>query len=358
MSTTHTHRVIAKQPAAFVNEHNKRQKFAVIYKDEGGKHTCHYSLRLSLVPSNRKVSIVAFTKCTKPGCSYHRSITSSPSFAGKSLFQVVSCNRAGYCGPLFPSKTHVKEWAKKRDVWSFQASNDSCIDVECKFLKVSCKVSCPSCSGMTQFVVAVATDSGIIEETLPVFVKSKRKIPASMRNKSQREINAYKAKSRQEKRCLLTETKSTPIKRKLALTSFTMNTPNKKSKVDVARLTPKQRAFYNLTDKEKIAALDQKDLRIQQLERRIAYLQSELSTLAQQGVYKDKPANFSSVKNLAPLLGLDEQQESDIFGFSHPSPLTMEEATVPEPISVFLADFGREPMPEFTDIDLENWDLP
>lgn len=366
MKTACVSPLISKQPLAFVNAHNKKQKYAVIYKDEGGKYTRHYPLRLSIAQATRKVSLASFIKCNNPACSRHVQVYSSPEFAGDTLFQVEACNRSGFRGPLRFSTSPVSVWADKANVWSFETFNDVALEVHCKFLKVSCKVSCPVCSGLTQFVVAVATDDGCIEETLPVVVKSKRKIPASMRNKSQREINAYKAKSRMGKHCLDNKTNTKTAKRRKLSDVIVVDTPQKSEKQETPKaltsfeknLTPLERRFLEMTDKEKVLYVQQKEQRIQQLETELNYVKSVLDTVAKQGAYVPKPKNFSAAESLSPLFGMSKAVEDTLFVDTNTHPFTVKDATVPEPLTSFLADIDREQMPELADIDLASWDLP
>ena len=366
MKTVCASPLICKQPPAFVNAHNKKQKYAVIYKDEGGKYTRHYPLELSIAQTTRKVSLASFIKCNNPACSRHIQVYSSPEFASDTLFQVEACNRSGFRGPLRFSKTPVSVWRQKANVWSFETFNDVALEVHCKFQKVSCKVSCPVCSGLTQFVVAVATDDGCIEETLPVVVKSKRKIPASMRNKSQREINAYKAKSRSGKHCLDKKTNTNTAKRRKLSHVVVVDASKKSEKQKTQKaatmfeknLTALERQFLKMTDKEKVLYVQQKEQRIQQLETELKYVKSVLDTVAKQGAYVHKPKNFSAAESLSPLFGMSKAVEDTLFVDTNTHPFTVKDATVPEPITSFFADIDREPMSELADIDLADWDLP
>ena len=121
--------------------------------------------------------------------------------------------------------------------------------------------------------------------------------------------------------------------------------------MDVARLT--QTTHLQLTDKEKIAALDQRSAHTATGKENRVFA-NELSTLAQQGVYEGNPPTPALSKIWRHCLVWMSNRKATFLAFRL-SPLTMEEATVPEPISMFLADIGREPMPEFN-LDLKNWD--
>lgn len=355
--------LISKQPAAFVNAANKRQGYTVIYKDEGGKHTRHYSLRLSLAQSTRKVSIAAYVRCNNPACPQHVNVQASPSFISDALFQVIACNRTGFRGPLHFCKSPVNKWAQKNHVSSYETSNDLAVEVECKFRKVSCKVSCPVCSGLTRYVVAVATDDDCVEETLPVQVKSKRKIPASMRHKSEREIIAYKAKTRHARTVadIKKEEKATNKRQR-------PNTPNAPvmSKRQKGSEEPSDdvtsammRRFMNMTDEEKVEFVREKHQHIEHLERKLVYQQGLLSFMSEQGAYRRKPDNFSADDCLPPLFGLSREEEHVVFLDTETHPLTVKTAMVPEPITAFSASIEEEdPLEHIEDLELQHWDLP
>lgn len=174
-----------------------------MYKDEGGKYAYHHTMRASLSFETRTVSIAAYAQCRDARCAQRSDISDSPPFLSDQLFSVRECSRAGFKGPLLDAPVGVRVWQDKANVWSYKTFMDKEVVIKCNFMKVTSKCMCSICGGETLFKIAVATDSNSVDTSvdtsLPICVMSKRKIPASMRKKSQREIEAFIVKARKKK---------------------------------------------------------------------------------------------------------------------------------------------------------------
>ena len=199
MNTARLSPLIKAQPKPFVDANGVNQGYVVVYKDEGGKYAYHYTMRVSVPTTTRTVSVAAYAQCRNPACSQHRGVLPLPQFVSEQLFHVRECGRARYKGPLPRTSTPVHAWREKANVWSYKTFMDDSIVIKCNFLKVTSKCMCGACGGETQFKIAVSTDNNCVDTSLPICVMSKRKIPASMRKKSQREIEAFMDKTRNKK---------------------------------------------------------------------------------------------------------------------------------------------------------------
>lgn len=199
MNTACLSPLIKAQPKPFVDAKGVNQGYVIVYKDEGGKHTYHHTMQVSLPPATHTVSIAAYAHCTDPTCSQHCDALPPPKFVSDQLFDVRECARDGFKGPLPRASVPVYAWREKANVSSYKTSMDDSLVIKCNFLKVTSKCMCNTCGGETQFKIVVATDNNCVDTSLPICVMSKRKIPASMRKKSQKEIKAFMDKARNKK---------------------------------------------------------------------------------------------------------------------------------------------------------------
>ena len=199
MNTARLSPLIKAQPKPFVDANGAQQDYVVVYKDEGGKHTYHHTMRVSVPATTQTVSVAAYAQCRDPACAQHNEILRAPQFVSDQFFHVRECARDRYKGPLPPASAPVHAWRDKANVWSYKTFMDKELVIKCNFLKVTSKCMCSACGGETQFKIAVVTDGNCVDTSLPVCVMSKRKIPASMRKKSQREIKAFMDKARNKK---------------------------------------------------------------------------------------------------------------------------------------------------------------
>jgi hypothetical protein len=199
MNTPRLSQLIKAQPKPLVNAQGVDQGYVVVYKDEGGKYAYHYTMRVSLPPNTHTVSVAAYARCKDPACAQHFDALPPAQFVCDQFFHVRECARDRYKGPLQCASAPVHAWRGKANVWSYKTFMDSELVVKCNFLKVTSKCTCSACGGDIQFKIAVATDNNCVDTSLPICVMSKRKIPASMRKKSEREIKAFMDKARNKK---------------------------------------------------------------------------------------------------------------------------------------------------------------
>jgi len=192
--------LIKTQPAPCKNAKGETQQYVVVYKDEGGKYNYDHTMRLIVPQTTTKISVAAYATCINAACAMSLSdVSGPPQFVSDKLFCVMECSRSGFKGPMSKTPFPVAAWGEKSNVWSFTSFMNTAVDIKCNFLKVSSKCICNTCGGETRFKIVVATNDNRVGTSLPISVKSKRKIPASMRKRSQRDIEAFIKKTRHKK---------------------------------------------------------------------------------------------------------------------------------------------------------------
>lgn len=225
------------EPARFRDAAGAEHDYSVFYKDEGGKH--HYvELDVHLSRAEQEVSVGAMLVCqgcARPGQAHRAPCPSGDPTASDmvppSLFQLVQCTTlASYgdaegaegaegtdgsvgsarsAGSAGSAEAHphllnakaggVGAWRLWQNVQTF------CATPACRLVRLSCKFKCCTtslrckCGGNTTFRVVVHTDRARTAVTGPIVVKSKRKIPAKLRDMSEADIQAFKARRRQVK---------------------------------------------------------------------------------------------------------------------------------------------------------------
>ena len=361
MNTASLTPLITAQPKPYVNAKGVEQDYVVVYKDEGGKYIYHYTMCVDVSRSTHTVSVAAFAQCVDPMCARHFDIYNSPKFVSDQLFRVRECGRAGYKGPLPPAPCAVGAWRNNANVWSYKTSMDGALVIKCNFLKVSSKCMCPTCGGETRFKIAVATNDNCSATSFPICVMSKRKIPAHMRAKSQKEIEAFMGKSRCKKT-------GNTHKRKNAAAARPIQ-KRKKRGVGVVQQPEKKRASTTTEDtiramtiSERNAFIETQNACINELNTKVKSLEFELAKQQQLlAVYENKKANQRQEVNAI----MDDDARitprtncSDIYATPPTYLWPSDGDRVPiDPISLYdnvavanLPDIEEE-------LDFDNWDL-
>lgn len=360
MNTARLSPLIKAQPKLFVDAKGVQQDYVVVYKDEGGKHTYHHTMRVSVPATTQTVSVAAYAQCSDPACAQHSEVLRAPRFVSDQFFYVRECCRSGYKGPLPPASAPVHAWRDKANVWSYKTFMDEELVIKCNFLKVTSKCVCGACGGETHFKIAVVTDGNCVDTSLPVCVMSKRKIPASMRKKSQREIKAFMEKARNKKA-------RQQKKRKGVTDSRPIQIPLAK-KVKLA--TPKRGVYttesivHAMTFDERLRFIEIQDTSIKNMTLEIEGLQAELAKKEQllaafQGQEASKSQKVDAVRHddacITPCTNyLNVDATPPTFSFLSPN-----DCVPVEPFSLYddgttgnLSDIG-----ELQDLDLTEWDL-
>lgn len=371
MNTACLSPLIKEQPKPFVDAAGANHGHVVVYKDEGGQYTYHYPMRVSVPHTTQKISVAAYTQCTNTMCAQHCDVSGCTQFVSDKLFSVMDCSRAGHRGPLVSAPTPVAEWEGKPNVWSYVTFMDTALDIKCNFWKVTSKCMCGACGGETQFKIAVATDQNCVDVSLPIRVMSKRKIPASMRKKSQREIKAFMEKTR-HKKCVKQEGR----KRKSDAVAVVKARPALKIK---APRVPQNRpvlledtAVLSMTEAQKFYYIKEQDANIQRLESELERLEAELAKQKKLVAATKEQKN----KRLKIATGRDERDEQSEFVdtpvnvvslcstpdtfFQFPS----SQDNVLEPLSLFgdrledrLDDRLDDDISKIPELDFDGWDI-
>ena len=225
------------EPARFRDAAGAQHDYSVFYKDEGGKH--HYvELDLHLSRAEQEVSVGAMLVCqgsARPGQARRAPCPSGAPTASDmvppSLFQLVLCttlasydDAAGADGSDGTGRTDGTDGTNGTDgtdgtdgahphllnakaggvgAWrAWQNVQTFCAAPACRLVRLSCKFKCCTtslrckCGGNTTFRIVVHTDRKRTALTGPIVVKSKRKIPAKLRDMSEADIQAFKARRR------------------------------------------------------------------------------------------------------------------------------------------------------------------
>ena len=337
--------LIKQQPKAFVDAKGKKHGHVIVYKDEGGKHAYHYAMRVSVPHTTRTISVAAYAQCTNTKCAHHSDIFGLPQFVPATMFCVMECSRADHRGPLRAAPAPVAEWTGKPNVWSYTTCLDTALDIKCNFSKVTSKCMCPSCGGETQFKIAVATDENCVDVSRPICVMSKRKIPASMRKKTEKEIKAFMDKTRNKKCARQTGRKRSP--------------PLKIRVPPVQRNAPLADAMLlAMTDVQKMYYIKDQDAELQRLQRKLAGLEAQLAKqkelVAATAQHRHKRQKIAAVPyELAPtpVNIMPTCSTPDTF-FQLPSTLDR----VLEPLSL-QGNFLEDDISGLDELDLTGWDI-
>lgn len=358
MNTACLSPLIKAQPKPFVDVKGVNQGYVVVYKDEGGKHTYHYTMRVSLPPTTHTVSIAAYAQCRDPACSQHCDVLPPPQFVSDQLFHVRECARAGFKGPLPRAPIPVYAWREKANVWSYKTFMDDSVVIKCNFLKVTSKCMCSACGGETHFKIAVATDNNCVDTSLPICVMSKRKIPASMRQKSPKEIKAFMDKARKKKAVRGHKRKGAatvlPIQNELSkpVQSAKRKCPSSVSKSDIHSMTYEERSRFIENQNAFIKEMKSK---INGLKAELAKKEQLLAAFQQQKASKRQKlsADTDSEVCITP-----RTNYADVDATPSTSLWLLDGDRVPvEPYSLYANDVAGN-FPEIEELDFDNWDLP
>ena len=234
--------LLRSQPALHVDADGRRHSHSVHYKDEGGSKTS-YTFDLNLLQREKEFCVGADLMCSNPKCAH---ATASKNFVGPHMFQVAKCTAIHLRGKGKSADPHmlngncgIGAWSKRRNAYTFCAeTNCAAARLHCRFKTVNNTSKCKTCGAATHYAVSLLTDAKRTVTLAPVVVRSKRKIPVSMRKKSEKEIKEFILQRSREKRL------STCIKRKRALTTEAVETPKAGS---AAKRVKKQHDAVNLT---------------------------------------------------------------------------------------------------------------
>lgn len=349
---------IEEQPKPFVDANGTKQGYVLVYKDEGGKHTYHHTMRVSLPPGTHTVSVAAYARCKDPACAQHFDVLPPPRFVSDQFFHVRECARDRYKGPLQHASEPVHAWRGKANVWSYKTFMDDSLVIKCNFLKVTSKCTCSACGGDIQFKIAVATDNNCVVTSLPICVMSKRKIPASMRKKSQREIKAFMDKARNKKAVQARKRKGAlavcPIQKMFSKPAQPAKRKRLSSatEVDIHAMTFEERTRYI-----EMQDVSMKEMRsnINVLKAKLAEKEQLLAALEQQKANKRQKlsANTDNDAFITPRTNLSEMYATPpTFLFQ-----TIDDRVPEEPLSMYddgttgnLSDIDEE-------LDLDDWDF-
>lgn len=194
-------RLIRWQAPVDTDRNNVAQAHSTFYKDEGGQAKT-YDFELNLLRAEREVSVGARLWCVK--CKGKQ----PEIFVSPNLFRVERCTAVQTKKGVCVGNPHVLnvgkgtgDWEKHENVQTFCAE-EKCVAVRvhCKFNAVSRSFCCKSCGAKTRFSVQLHTDKRRSAQLKPVLVMSKRKIPVVMREKSTKEIEAFKSQKREERK--------------------------------------------------------------------------------------------------------------------------------------------------------------
>lgn len=235
--------LLRQQPALYVGADGTRYAHSVHYKDEGGKSNT-YAFDINLLDREQEISVGAKLVCDNLKCTRDKS---TQQFVSRHFFRVTACHSLRARSKKKASDPHmlngdrgIGAWSKQRNVHTLCANEDcTAARVHCNFLTVNNSLKCKGCGCKTYYQVCALTDAERTIELAPVLVKSKRKIPVNMREKSEKEIEDFiKQKRTRQKHTFA------PIKRKRGMTESatpkvgTKNTSKKKksrSTVDLSQ---------------------------------------------------------------------------------------------------------------------------
>jgi len=348
--------LIKAQPKPFVDANGVNQGYVVVYKDEGGKYAYHYTMRVSVPTTTRTVSVAAYAQCRNPACSQHHGVLPPPQFVSEQIFHVRECGRARYKGPLPRTSTPVHAWREKANVWSYKTFMDDSIVIKCNFLKVTSKCMCGACGGETQFKIAVSTDNNCVDTSLPICVMSKRKIPASMRKKSQREIEAFMDKTRNKKAVQAHKRKGAAAVRLIQKKFSKPAQPAKRKRLssvtelDIDAMTFAERTRYiemqDISIKEMSTKIDDLKANLEKKEKLLAALEQQKANKRQKfNANTDDNVCITPCTNFS---GIDATPPTSSF-------LPADERVAPDPFSLYDDDTtGNLPGIE-EEFDWDNW---
>lgn len=215
--------LIEEEPACFENAEGQRQRYTVHYKDEGGKDA-HVPLLLHLLEGEQQFSVVAVLHCEhcEAGEFCHRDARKSESggsggsggcvkkdrLVTLNLFKIQECTTLDEYPSQHARRKEVQHpwllnpgsasgaWRKFANVYTLNSPKQARrVLLRCRFNAVSVSMRCHKCSqNKTQYRVVVRTDHDREAWSVPIWVKSKRKIPADKRDMSAAEIRDFKAR--------------------------------------------------------------------------------------------------------------------------------------------------------------------